>query len=547
MTELNQKNREIYLDFVKSVWNFDDESMEYVKHRTSDEWEPVPELKALIDGSTSYEDQRIRYTMDMANPKIQSFFEKDDEAYKMFKSTFKRALAELENNYSCPISYQDFINNKVVFKKNVTKLKKVFEVVYEANKPLFNAECSGYSNPAEFIVKAFERIGAYKKSAKKLELVISFNPIDWFLSSTSENFTSCFNINNPQGGCQYCLGLPFLCGDKNRVMLYITDGTKKHYEGIEVDSVQTRTWGILDKSNNIAIVKWYPNNTVGTSPVNLITGRTCFISSEHFVEGKYTLDVLSTKLGAVIGVYSDMGSWEMKDGKLYHKGNGKTGQQCFTKNGSKLSASGSTYHLDYGILNSRLGLDIRGWQISTWKKNSANIDMMFIRGSCSCGKEDGGFFVNREDGTKKFFCRTCYAENIVSCFCCENSFVRNENTKEITDSDGIKRYVCGTCESRDRLRIYLCDCCGKYSKTINTADDGTSICDSCFESGVTEYNKCPNCESFTKTSRIIYNSFNNTTSGECNNCHSENNGINYITFGRTYQIVTRRNTGVVIE
>ena len=121
MTELNQKNREIYLDFVKSVWNFDDESMEYVKYRTSDEWEPVPELKALIDGSASYEDQRIRYTMDMANPKIQSFFEKDDEAYKMFKSTFRRALAELENNYSCPISYKDFINNKVVFKKNVTK------------------------------------------------------------------------------------------------------------------------------------------------------------------------------------------------------------------------------------------------------------------------------------------------------------------------------------------------------------------------------------------------------------------------------------------
>ena len=31
------------------VWNLDDESMKYLEKRLSDDWEPVPEFKALID------------------------------------------------------------------------------------------------------------------------------------------------------------------------------------------------------------------------------------------------------------------------------------------------------------------------------------------------------------------------------------------------------------------------------------------------------------------------------------------------------------------
>jgi hypothetical protein len=48
--------------------------------------------------------------------------------------------------------------------------------------------------------------------------------MDWLLSSTKENFSSCFNIDNSSGGYHYSLGLPFLAGDKNRVMIYISSG-----------------------------------------------------------------------------------------------------------------------------------------------------------------------------------------------------------------------------------------------------------------------------------------------------------------------------------
>src|SRR5574344_1936161 len=110
MTELNQKNREIYLDLCKNVWDMDEESMEYLKHRTSAEWEPVPELKALINNEkATYEDQRIRFDMDMGNETIQSFFSEDDKAYQLFKSTFRNAIAYLNDNYNTSVSYKEFI------------------------------------------------------------------------------------------------------------------------------------------------------------------------------------------------------------------------------------------------------------------------------------------------------------------------------------------------------------------------------------------------------------------------------------------------------
>ena len=49
MTEIYNKNRQNYLDLCNKVWNLDDESMKYLEKRLSDDWEPVPEFKALID------------------------------------------------------------------------------------------------------------------------------------------------------------------------------------------------------------------------------------------------------------------------------------------------------------------------------------------------------------------------------------------------------------------------------------------------------------------------------------------------------------------
>lgn len=540
MTELNQKNREIYLDLCKNVWDMDEKSMEYLKHRTSDEWEPVPELKALINNEkATYEDQRIRFDMDMGNETIQSFFSEDDKAYQLFKSTFRNAIAYLNDNYNTSVSYKEFIENKMVFKKNVTKIKKVFEFIYAESNELFEND-SGYSYSKEYcadwIVKKFEAIGASKKSAKKLQFVISFNPIDWLLASTSEKFTSCFNLNYESGGgyC-YCLGIPFLAGDKNRMMLYITTGAQKEFQGIKVDSVQTRTWCILDKSNSMNIVKWYPNDTVGTSPVVAITGNENFKNRTSFKEGKYALDILSTIKGAVFSPYNDMGAWEAVDGKLLHRGNGKCGQQFFTKNLIDVQNKNHTSFRFNTMFTSNLGFSQPGYNIPTWIKYGLHVDMMFPTARCNCCHEDkAGFGLDSKGG---YLCYECYKDQIFTCGSCGGQHYKKEGYETVETTEGKTITICQNCVSEKSRRI--CSCCGKYSTdSLLDTVEGNRVCNACVEAG--SYGRCDSCRKITKNIKINYNTLFKTTTKNCCNCSSSTADAPAVsTFRRPSRIIGR--------
>lgn len=543
MTELNQKNREIYLDLCKHVWDMDEESMKYLEHRTSDEWEPVPELKKLIESeNATYEDQRIRFDMDMGNPVIQSFFSEDDRAFSLFKSTFRYALNYLNDNYNVTVGYKEFIENKMVFKKNVTKIKKVFELIYAESNSTFERETgNSYDQKrcADWIVKKFEVIGASKKSAKKLQFVISFNPIDWLLASTSEKFTSCFNLSYESGGggyC-YCLGIPFLAGDKNRMMLYITSGAQKEFQGIKVDSVQTRTWCILDKSNSMNIVKWYPNDTVGTSPVVAITGNENFKNRSSFSEGKYPLDILSTLKGAVISPYNDMGAWEEKDGKLVHRGNGKCGQQFFTKNLINVQNKSYSSFKFNSMWTPHLGHSQPGYNIPLWIKYGLHIDMMFPTSRCNCCKEDkAGFRIDND----QYLCYDCYKDQVFTCGSCGGQHYKVEGCQEVETIEGTRITICKKC--MEQIESRTCSCCGKYSTSLLSTVEGPKVCRQCVDSG--NYGRCDTCNKVTKNIKISYNSLSKTSSKTCCNCSSETNYPAISTFGRPFRVTRRDLTNV---
>lgn len=539
MTEINAKNREIYLDLCKTVWDLDEKSLDYISKRISDEWEPVPELKALIgiNGST-YEDQRIRFDMDMSNPAIQSFFEKDDPAYQYFRQYFNRAIDKLATKYSCRIGYKEFIENKAIFKKNQTKIKKILEAVYAENPSTFENESGdSYSKEycADWIVRKFERIGASKKSAKKLQFVISFNPIDWFLSSTSESFSSCFNLNNEGGGFQYCLGLPFLCGDKNRMMLYITNGAQKEFMGIKVDSVQTRTWCILDRSGSMNIVKWYPNDTVGVSPVTAITGNGCFKNRDSFGHSKYPIDIISTKKGAVVGVYSDMGELREEDDKLWLVGSEKTGQQIFTKNLINVHNRGrSSFTFSEEMPGLRnLGVPTLKYRIANWKKYGAHLDAYFPTLRCqNCGEDKAGFTLRNEGG---FLCYDCYKEAIAVCDCCGSEYAKKKEQPEVEATDGRKLKLCPSCYSSVEERT--CECCGKYSpEGLKRTKEGKKVCSVCIDTGRDGLTRCESCNSITSEANVIYNEFTRELTTCCSDCDS--NVTTQNTFGRLYRVRT---------
>ena len=545
MTELNAKNRESYLEICKNLWDLDEQSLEYISKRTSDDWEPVPELKSLIGlPDSTYEDQRIRFNMDMSNPNIQSFFEKDDQAYQLFRNSFRNVLGRLQNDYSCNIGYKEFIENKAIFKKNQTKIKKIFETVYAERHIDYERDSGGEyekESCADWIVRKFERIGASKKSAKKLQFVISFNPMDWFLASTAESFSSCFNLNNDSGGFQYCLGLPFLCGDKNRMMLYITNGAQKEFMGIKVDSVQTRTWCILDRSGNYNIVKWYPNDTVGTSPVAAITGVNAFKNRESFGHSKYPLDIISTKKGAVIGVYSDMGELKNEDDKLWLVGSGKTGQQIFTKNLINVSGRGRssfTFSDEMPYLR-MLGLPSPKFRIQQWKKIGVHLDMFFPTLRCSsCGEEKGGFVLRNDNG---YLCYDCYKDNVFVCDCCSSEFAKQKDGSVppiVESTEGKKLRLCHSCYSQIAERT--CECCGKYSiSSLLKTKEGGKVCKTCVEVGRNGLVKCEGCSMITNRALATYNEFTRELHTNCSDCSSNSTEmLNQNVFGRLYRIRT---------
>jgi hypothetical protein len=82
------------------------------------------------------------------------------------------------------------------------------------------------------------------------------------MCSTAEEWSSCLGLQNTCPAC-YWTGLPGIIGDKNRAMVYVTDGTKKNYRGIIVDKMITRSWIITmrnDKKSptNIVFINSYP-------------------------------------------------------------------------------------------------------------------------------------------------------------------------------------------------------------------------------------------------------------------------------------------------
>lgn len=101
---------------------------------------------------------------------------------------------------------------------------------------------------------------------QELELVISLNYADWFLASTGDSWSSCISLYSDYEEC-FWTGLPQLIGDKSRAMMYITEknGSKKSYNGIEVDKFIGRSWIQLwryKKTNEtfFSLTKMYPMN-----------------------------------------------------------------------------------------------------------------------------------------------------------------------------------------------------------------------------------------------------------------------------------------------
>jgi len=306
MTEIDISNYDKIKALVKRYFSLSDESNR--RFSKSLESPPmVPAIQELFNGSPDY-----RISFDLETEHLEDF----DEAWQEFSVSFNSFIGE----YS--VTYSNFLKNKVTVNKNQTKLKKAAVSYYTSDEGMAYAieitsdwdirskiqrtsfgikkEVWNYSieeftdtfgdNSYRFfsekeardflkkqveiaIMRKFERIGTMKVSnEKKLKIVLSRNFADWFLASTAErSWTSCLSLESSYEGA-YWSGLPGTIVDPNRILIYVTDGETKEYQGIKTERYMQRTWAVIDDEGVFHNLKWYDSKKVSNKTIKEVTG-----------------------------------------------------------------------------------------------------------------------------------------------------------------------------------------------------------------------------------------------------------------------------------
>ena len=151
------------------------------------------------------------------------------------------------------------------------------------------------------------------KLNEKQDMVFSANFADWFLCGTSEEWSTCLNLESFHSQ-SYWAGLPSLIVNKNLILVYITDRTFKTYNAITVERMLCRCWITLfkDESNSkfLFINKSYPTRMDCTHIIrNLFSEKMKVIDYLDFSKGKletaYPIRFLWHQVGTDIKVSSN--------------------------------------------------------------------------------------------------------------------------------------------------------------------------------------------------------------------------------------------------
>lgn len=180
----------------------------------------------------------------------------DKNAFKIFKLI--KQFFEDESNSK---HYRSFIDNMQAYEPD--KFRSFYD--YCCNN---NLRVSDLKNSERLISIFLDRLNELRFSKnKRIEVVLSLNYDDWFLSTTKENWRTCLSMESPTFA-SYWASLAGSIVDKNLLLVYITNGNKKTYQDVTVDKVLSRSWILLDKGSELNVVKFYPNELVSVQSMN---------------------------------------------------------------------------------------------------------------------------------------------------------------------------------------------------------------------------------------------------------------------------------------
>jgi hypothetical protein len=451
-------NREVLYEIVKKYFAFSKEGFEKFEYYLKNPYDKMDGLyKSIIKDE---ENLKTRFELPLC------YYERFDEGWRIFRAKFPYIVNKFNINYS------NFRDNKIIIDKNERKLVKYLEKFIfedcslEQRKELFPYDYLNVEKLRNFFATTINDIGAKKISKGKMELVFTMDIADWFLCSTAEKWSSCINLESQYEG-NYWSGLPGLIGDKNRAMIYITDGFKKTYLGITTDRYLSRSWVLLGKDNILQIVKFYPSSMIEDRKIKDFTNINFRAEINQSFESKYPIDPIYFANEKTAGVFQD-GYGLCQD--LYLR---------YGHHGYNYIYKGRIY--SEPIFDGRKGLS----SIIDEKKTLNNYMIKEHRcHSCDARINYGNIFQDNENNE---YCTYCFNKKFFSCQSCGHVELI-ENMKK--NSVGYK--YCKRCY--DERYIACANCKKEMTKPLKKTyknDKEEEVCENCFYA---KYAVCCSCK-----------------------------------------------------
>jgi hypothetical protein len=523
-TNQDLKNKFRIYNIVKNNFGLAEESLKLFRFRLFQEPHIAPEYAKILEGSKDPLRLRVDITGHL------NFLEDMDSGWREFRRQFAPFI------FHYKMTYSDFRENKVRINKQEMKIQKALVSYYATAKSTGDRWEHHHSKGC--IQSHMESIGKCKLSnKKKTELVLSLNFADWFLCSTKETWGSCLNLESDYEST-FWSGLPGLIGDKNRAMLYLTDGIKKNYHGIEVDRIMSRSWILTvrpkvknshreDRSNSMFLkvgeyptrmgldnmaeklwnMKWWGENERRKYEGNFISRyylEYLFHQGERCPQGKTSYiyqDNTSNKLGK-------KNKGKISPGKMGYLRPGGGNINRWTMNGQAESSSllyytgglGNLIENDRHLMENDLnyssnsyccGCDCELYDEDIYHDDNNNIYCEDCYNETFCECEDCGDILNREsdytytveDGFNNYYvCENCYGNNYVECSHC-GGVKSNDSTIVTSNTDNV---ICEECLTNYKKRYFWCEKCDQAFEITNKSEepsevDGIMYCQGCHE------------------------------------------------------------------
>jgi hypothetical protein len=395
-------------------------------------------------------------------------------------------------------TFEQYAKNKFLYEKNEYKLSKMLGIIYDGRTPELIREIENISSM--YYLSSYDALNAIKRdiefgvldrnklanyfldkrlklSGEKINIVLSLNFADWFLCSTGESWSSCLSLESCYQEC-YWSGLPGFIADKNRCMIYITNGEKKNYQGIITDKFLHRGWGILGKNNELFIPVMYPTKRICGEKIAPIFGFSGLLDEINSFRSKYPINFLRYETGDSCFGYNDFSKISAEGENFYIKG---------STNGGFFSVDKYNNLSSHNVFNYEEGLTY------LVDKNETIQNFTGSRICCSnCGNRvDEEDYYTAPEGEP--LCEDCYHETVCTCEICSREMYADQAYSNNNDE-----LICQRC--LDRYYI-TCEDCGELEHNddsmeyISFSGNELAMCRYCFESRLSSGTlaKCTEC------------------------------------------------------